>query len=108
MPFALNITPTERATHASGREPSAFAEVTSEEREALQNKPPHSGFAASSFSTTNATLKKWAFQKLKPSSPIWRLQKGSWIGAIGKTPVGEWELTLPIAEEVSYSGRTPE
>jgi hypothetical protein len=71
MPFVLNITPTERATHASVREPSAFAEVTSEEREALQNKPTYSGFAVSSFSTTNATPKKWAFQKSKPSSSIW-------------------------------------
>jgi Tc toxin complex TcA C-terminal TcB-binding domain len=49
---------------------------------------------------------------------------GSWTSAIGKTPVGEWELTLPNTEEVrkyfqneelddilfviTYSGRTPE
>jgi hypothetical protein len=49
---------------------------------------------------------------------------GSWTAMIGKTPVGEWELTLPNTEEVkqrfqkeeideilfviTYSGRTPE
>jgi Tc toxin complex TcA C-terminal TcB-binding domain len=49
---------------------------------------------------------------------------GSWTSAIGKTPVGEWELTLPNTEEVkkhfldeelddilfviTYAGRTPE
>jgi hypothetical protein len=49
---------------------------------------------------------------------------GSWTSALGKTPVGEWELTLPNTEEVrkhfqneelddilfviTYSGRTPE
>jgi hypothetical protein len=49
---------------------------------------------------------------------------GSWTAMIGKTPVGDWELTLPNTEEVkkhfldeeiddilfviTYSGRTPE
>jgi hypothetical protein len=49
---------------------------------------------------------------------------GSWTAMIGKTPVGEWELTLPNTEEVkkhfldeeiddilfviTYAGRTPE
>jgi hypothetical protein len=49
---------------------------------------------------------------------------GSWTVMIGKSPVGEWELTLPNTEEVkkrfqdeeiddiliviTYSGRTPE
>lgn len=49
---------------------------------------------------------------------------GSWTAMIGKTPVGDWELTLPSTEEVrnrfkdeeiddilfviTYSGRTPE
>jgi Tc toxin complex TcA C-terminal TcB-binding domain len=53
-----------------------------------------------------------------------RGNSGSWTSAIGKTPVGEWELTLPNTEEVrkhfqneelddilfviTYSGRTPE
>ncbi|MBN3884479.1 MAG: hypothetical protein HWQ44_16340 [Nostoc sp. JL34] len=49
---------------------------------------------------------------------------GSWTAMIGKTPVGEWELTLPNTEEIrkrfldeeiddilfviTYAGRTPE
>jgi hypothetical protein len=70
MLSGTSVTPPARPTYVSVREPSAFAEVTLEEREALQSKPPFSGLAVTSCFTTSVTPNSRVSQKLNHSLAI--------------------------------------